>query len=475
MLTLSKVYEGILKSMQYDVDETGLVSIITPTGTKAEATVSGARLVVPTQKRLRDGFTEDLQPYHPLCESISRRGTSPVLQHMQRSVKQHLGFLVSYLADALVKMSLNTSIHKDLPPDMSDVLMKLTGITDKTQAILDKLIPAAHKQNKLVTVYLKGAGTFQGQKVNRIAVIRFPILDELDNDSDKDMVLGVKVPAKQRKVISGLLRLIVPFGDSPEEYSAGTISRVAPFFTAFLQAYHKIATRMNQSINRFAGPLALPLKPIELFPLEWIDEFPNIYNQIPSLNGNDGGTDEVDAEAQVAPQQQQQQRQQTQQQVITPTLQNAMPQIASQFNFNQAPIVPQNQRPAAASAPQNQKPKQTVADLMRGTQPQMPQMQQGYGQPQQFQQQYPQQQMVNQYGQIIQQPMMPQMQTGGQAQLPWVMQQQQQMQPQNPFLQVFQQPQMQQQQPQMMQYGQFAQPQMFQQPQQQVQYGSTGL
>ncbi|MNV41327.1 hypothetical protein D3C71_1329610 [compost metagenome] len=354
---------------------------------------------------------------------------------------------------------------------MSDVLMKLTGITDKTQAILDKLIPAAHKQNKLVTVYLKGAGTFQGQKVNRIAVIRFPILDELDNDADKDMVLGVKVPAKQRKVISGLLRLIVPFGDSPEEYSAGTISRVARFFTAFLQAYHKIATRMNQSINRFAGPLALPLKPIELFPLEWIDEFPSIYNQIPSLNGNDGGTDEVDAEAQVAPQPQQQ-RQQPQQQVVTPTLQTAMPQIASQFSFNQQPVVPQNQRPASASAPQNQKPKQSVADLMRGTQPQMPQIP-AYGQqPQMFQQQYPQHQMVNQYGQIVQQQMMPQMNTGGQAQLPWVMQQQQQMAPQNPYMQVFHQPQM-QQQPQM-QYGQYPQQQMFQQPQQ-VQYGSAGL
>lgn len=475
MLTLSKVYEGILKSMQYDVDETGLVSIITPTGTKAEATVGGARLVVPTQKRLRDGFSEDLQPYHPLCESISRRGTSPVLQHMQRSVKQHLGFLVSFLADALVKMSLNTSIHKDLPPDMSDVLMKLTGVTDKTQAILDKLIPAAHKQNKLITVYLKGAGTFQGQKVNRIAVIRFPILDELDNDADKDMVLGVKVPAKQRKVISSLLRLIVPFGDSPEEYSAGTISRVAPFFTAFLQAYHKIATRMNQSINRFAGPLALPLKPIELFPLEWIDQFPSIYNQIPSLNGNDGGTDEVADEQQAAPQPQQQ-RQQMQQNVVTPTLQSNMPQIANMFSPQQAnTMVPQQQRPASASAPQNQKPKQTVADLMRGNQPQIPQMQ-GYGQPQQmFQQQYPQQQMVNQYGQIIQQPqMMPQMNAGGQAQLPWVMQQQQQMQPQNPYLQVFQQPQQMQQQPQMMQYGQYPQQQMFQQPQQ-VQYGSNGL
>jgi len=465
MLSLSKVYEGILKSMQYDVDDSGLVSIITPTGTKAEAKVNGARLVIPTQKRLRDGFTEDLQPYHPLCESLSRKGTSPVLQHMQRSVKQHLGFLVSFLADALVKMSLNTSIHKDLPPEMSDVLMKLTGVTDKTQAILDKLIPAAHKQNKLITVYLKGPGTFQGQKVNRVAVIRFPILDELDNDADKDQVLGVKVPSKQRKVISNLLRLIVPFGDSPEEYSAGTVSRVAPFFTAFLQAYHKIATRLNQSINRFAGPLALPLKPIELYPLEWIEEFPKIYNQIPSLNGNDGGTDEVDNESQTAPAPQVQQQAQRQQQVVTPQLSGAMPQMANMFQHQQN-TAPQASRPASASAPQNQKPKQTVAQLLASTQSQMPTMQP-------MMQQYPQQQMVNQYGQIVQQmPMMPQMNAGGQAQLPWVMQQQQMMQPQNPYMQVFQQPQQMVQQP-MMQYGQ-----QFQQYGQQAmapQYGSNGL
>lgn len=474
MLSLSKVYEAILRSMQYDVDETGLISVITPTGTTAAAKVDGARLVIPTQERLRNGFTEDLQPYHPLCESISRKGTSPVLQHMQRSVKQHLGFLVSYLADALATMSLDTATHSSLPPDMADVLMKLSGVTDKTKAILDKLIPAAHKQNKLITVYLKGSGTFQGKKVNRIAIIRFPILDELDNDADKDMVLGVKVPAKQRKVISALLRLIVPFGDSPEEYSAGTNTRVAPFFTAFLEAYHKIATRLNQSINRFAGPLQLPIKPIELYPLEWLTEFPNIYNQVPSLNGNDGGTEEVEAE-QAAPIAQQPKRQ-----TITPTAQSSMPAMAQMFTQPQQ-NTPQLSRPASASAPQQKKPTQTVAELLRGTGqlPQAAPQQMAYNQ---YGQPVPMAApMYNQYGQPMMPQHMPQMTTAGQAQLPWVAQQQQQMLPQNPYMQVFAQPQPQYAQPQV-QYGQpqYGQPQYQQYPQQPQyaqpqQYGVSGL
>lgn len=466
MLSLSKVYEGILKSMQYDVDETGLVSIVTPTGSKEPAKVDGRRLVVPNQQRLRDGFGEDLQPYHPLCESPSRKGTSPVLQHMQRSVKHHLGFLVSYMADQLVKLSLNTDQHKDLPPEMTDILMKLTSVNEKTQGLIDKLIPAASKQNKLVTVYLKGPGNFKGQKVNRIAVIRFPILDELDSDADKDMVLGIKIPPKQRKAISAVLRLIVPFGDDPEEYSSGTVSRVAPFLTVFLQAYHKIATRMNQMINRLAGPLHLPLKPIELYPLEWIDEFSKIYNQIPSLNGNDGGVD--DAETVVAPAPAAQQPQATRQQTVMPTM-------AQMFNNPQNQAVPQQQqaqqqysRPAAASAPAQQK--QSVADLLGTTAPQMPPMMQ----PQQmYAPQYQQQQqvMVNQYGQVMQMPqqnMMPQ-----QAQLPWQMGQQQvQMQQQNPYLQVFQQPQQQMQQPV---YNMYPQQQMqMQQPQYQQQMYQTG-
>uniref|UniRef100_A0AB39CCR3 Uncharacterized protein n=1 Tax=Pseudomonas phage RVTF4 TaxID=3236931 RepID=A0AB39CCR3_9VIRU len=465
MLSLSKVYEGILKSMQYDVDETGLVSVITPTGTKAEAKVNGNRLVIPTQKRLREGFGEDLQPYHPLCESPSRKGTSPVLQHMQRSVKHHLGFLISFLADQLVKLSLNTDQHKDLPPEMTDLLMKLTAVTDKTQGLLDKLIPAASKQNKLVTVYLKGPGNFKGQKVNRIAVIRFPILDELDSDADKDMVLGIKIPAKQRKALSALLRLIVPFGDDPEEYSAGTVSRVAPFLTVFLQAYHKIATRMNQMINRLAGPLHLPLKPIELFPLEWIDEFPKIYNQIPSLNGNDGGVDDENEVTTVAPAPQAAATPQATRQPVV------MPSMAEMFNNPQAsqPVQPQQQysRPAAASAPAAQK--QTVAELLGTSAPQMPQMM-----PQQQMYMQPQQMMVNQYGQpMMQQPMMmPQMNTGGQAQLPWQMQQQQmQMQQQNPYLQVFQQPQQQQ----MMQQPIYGMPQQQQMWGQQMYQTGPGL
>lgn len=465
MLSLSKVYEGILTSMQYAVDDTGLVSIITPTGTQAEAKVNGARLVIPTQKRLRDGFTEDLQPYHPLCESPSRKGTSPVLQHMQRSVKQHLGFLISYMADQLVRLSLNTDQHKDLPPEMTDILMKLTGVTDKTPGFLDKLIPAASKQNKLVTVYLKGPGNFKGQKVNRIAIIRFPLLEELDNDAEKDMVLGVKIPAKQRKALSAVLRLIVPFGDDPEEYSAGTVSRVAPFFTVFLQAYHKIASRMNQMINRIAGPLHLPLKPIELYPLEWIEEFPKIYNQIPSLNGNDGGTEEV--EATVTPPAPQQQRVAVAQQ---PVLESSMPQMAQMF-ANPQNSQPQQSRPAHASAPANQpsQPKQTVADLLgHSTQPQMPMAQQPmYGvQPGMMPQ------MVNQYGQVVPTHMMPQMQSGGQAQLPWQMGNQQMMpqQPQNPYMQVFHQPQPMQQSPMYGQQPMYAQPQYGQ-----VAYQQPGL
>lgn len=467
MLSLSKVYEGILKSMQYDVDETGLVSVVTPTGTKAEAKVNGMRLVIPTQKRLRDGFGEDLQPYHPLCESPSRKGTSPVLQHMQRSVKHHLGFLISYLADQLVKLSLNTEQHKDLPPEMTDLLMKLTSVTDKTQGLLDKLIPAASKQNKLVTVYLKGPGNFKGQKVNRMAVIRFPILDELDSDADKDMVLGIKIPAKQRKAISAVLRLIVPFGDDPEEYSSGTVSRVAPFLTVFLQAYHKIATRMNQMINRLAGPLHLPLKPIELFPLEWIDEFGKIYNQIPSLNGNDGGVDDNE-ETVVAPQAA---PAATTQQA---TRQSTMPAMAQMFSNPQSnlPAAQPYSRPAAASAPSAQQ-KQTVADLLGATAPmqQMMPQQPMYGMPQQ-------QMMVNQYGQPIQAPVygMP-MNGGGQAQLPWQMQQQQQVQQQqNPYLQVFQQPQQQPMYQQQPVYGMPQQQMWQQQPQyqQQQQMYQTG-
>jgi len=285
-------YKGLLTTLRYQFNDDGLISISTPTGSSKPATVEGKRLVLPTSKFMRDGFGEDYQPFHPLSESIARRGTSPVLQHLQRQAKANLAHSFVYLAQQLLTVAAEPALHKDLPPDCADFLKKLSNADKKTVQIFDQVVRAAIKKNKLITVYLKNGGKYNGKPVNRMAVIRFPIIELIDQVDDTE--LGVEMSKKHRQTLSALFRMVMPFGDSPEEYSAGSNNRTAPYLHAFLQAYRKVALQMNRIIERYGKPLELSLSVFELYSEKSLAGFGEMYDQLPVLSGNEGKAHEED-------------------------------------------------------------------------------------------------------------------------------------------------------------------------------------
>lgn len=292
-------YKEALQAMRYGIDDEGLISITTATGQMAPAEVDGKRLVLPTKAWLKKGFGDEFQAWHPLSETMARRGTSPVMQHMQRNCRAQLSFTYIYLAQQLLKVAADRELHKELPPtdDCNEFLNKMQLADDKLVKVFDKLVQAASEKKRLITLYLKNGGTYGGKKVNRLAVIRFPIIELLETEDNK--VLGIEIKPKQRQVLLTLLRTILPNGDDPEQYSAGSNNRVAPYFHAFMQAYRKVIVQLNKIIARYGQPMALPVKAFPMFEEEYLSKFGDIYDEIPSLDGNEGGIHEVDDEVAV--------------------------------------------------------------------------------------------------------------------------------------------------------------------------------
>lgn len=295
-LTLA-CYNKILPSFCIVADDDGRLSQKSPIGTLNPLSINGQRLVLPTKAWMKKGFGEDHLPFHPLCEVMSREGTSPVIQLIQRQTKAVISYNVISLLTGLLRVAVDKESHKDLPLECTDFLKKLSSADKTTVELLEKLISAATKKNRLLTVYLKNGGKYDGKKVNRSAIIRFPIMEDLQANTTETSVLGVNIPKKQRPTLIALFKLVIPFGDNVEEYSFGTVSRIAPYFTALLTAYHKIATVLNQSINTYSGPLHLPVEPLELYDLDELDNFSKIYNELPPFGGNEGATKEQPEEA----------------------------------------------------------------------------------------------------------------------------------------------------------------------------------
>lgn len=282
-------YETILPAFALQADDAGLISSVKPTGSKSPATIDGKRLALPTKEFLRKGFGEDYIGFHPLSESLSRLGTSPVQQYLQRAAKANIAYLFVQLTTALLEASVDKETQKDIPPTATGFLKVLANADKKTLDAFLKLIAIAIKKNRLVSVYLKANGVYKNKKVNRMTVIRFLVYGDLLDEKK----MGVPLTKKQRETILSLFEHVIPFGDSVDEYSYGTNDRVAPYFTSFLTAYHKTVSHLNDLINRYAKPLCLNLKPVDLYELEPAKTLSKLASEVPTLEGNAGEVEET--------------------------------------------------------------------------------------------------------------------------------------------------------------------------------------
>lgn len=291
-------YKEILNAFSLVVEDDGLISQKQPTGVLVPLKVEGRRLVLPTKEWQRKGYGEDYIPFHPACEVMSREGTSAVMQMLQRQAKAVLAYNLVTMLQGLLNVAVDKDTHKDLPLECTDFLKKLSNADKTTKELLEKLIGAAVKKNRLLTVYLKNGGKYEGQKVNRSAIIRFPIVEDLKGDPKDTNVLGVTIPKKQRPTLIALFDLVVPKGELPEEYSFGTTARVAPYLVAMLNAYHKTSSMMNELIDKYAEKLHINVKPTKLYDLvETLGVIDKNYGDIPPYSGNEGSTKEQPEEA----------------------------------------------------------------------------------------------------------------------------------------------------------------------------------
>lgn len=290
-MSIRAFYKDLLSGLSLSYDDEGLITLNEPDGTTAPAVVEGKRLVFPTKELLRKGIDDEIQPFHPLSESLSRKGVSPVLTYLKKTAHSMISVYTVLLVSKLMEVAADQSLCKDLPPTCSDYLKKVPNASGQTSKKLERLLRKAIAKNALVTVYLKNGGKYQGKAVSRLCTIRFPIMDALDGP---DLTIyGVKLTNKEKSDISALFHYILPLGDDPEEYSAGSDAKVAPFLEAFLTAYGKVTKQLNKMVNRFAEPLALPLTPFDQKYLKHLAKFPDYFSdaEIPSLRGNEGAVE----------------------------------------------------------------------------------------------------------------------------------------------------------------------------------------
>lgn len=288
-MTIAPLYKAILASMGCTVDNEGLVSMDI-SGLVVPVTVDGARLAVPTPERLRFGDWSGTVAFHPLSENLVR-GESPVLRVFKNLMVIRLHTVIHELLHQLTTLGFETHRHSSLSPKAQEFLSALPDVDKKSVEAMLEIIEAAapdSHSNRIVTMFVKRNGQYRGNRYSRVAVVSFPLLEQFEQ-ANNGTVVGVKLRRKDFHNFQNLIQYIFPDALDMDKYSAPSSSMVAPNFDALLQAFLKLARRLNYVVETHREHLedADSL----LIDTSWEDQVGDLSSfngQIPSLSGNEG-------------------------------------------------------------------------------------------------------------------------------------------------------------------------------------------
>lgn len=287
---LSTLYEEILASAGYHTDSEGLVYYTSSEGKTLPAIVDKKKLFVPTTTALRKFTLPELNGqyigFHPISESLLRN-QSQIIKWLRVLLTMRLQAVMGELLINLAQIAADTSRHKNLSPRATEFLSHVPDIDVKTVENLETIIYKVDgEKNKLISIYLKNGGQFGGQTVHRSAIVSFPFIKEFENEEAQ--IFGVKLRKKDRVAIEKLFNWVIPNADDINSYSYGSTSSTAPYFHALLNAYVRVATRLNDVIKIFKKHVDSDELHTEIsWSVDTVDLTP-YRESLPPLLGNDG-------------------------------------------------------------------------------------------------------------------------------------------------------------------------------------------
>jgi hypothetical protein len=254
-MELLVLYKTILESLNLHPNQDDMI-FMDLGGEKDPITVNGKRLVLPTRAILREGLGDKLVAFHPISENFLTEGETPVFQELKKHIVLAVTVKAVVLIQRLMGLATDTKAHGKLSPKQHEFLSHVPHADGKTLALCAKLLSAIDitGAEKLINIYVRKGGQLQGKGYTRVGIVRFPMLDELDEN--KESIFGVKFARKKDiTTIRALIEYVFPEAESGNPYSVGSTDEIAPGFDALMRAYLNVAKRINTVVKLFRDAL----------------------------------------------------------------------------------------------------------------------------------------------------------------------------------------------------------------------------
>ena len=261
-------------------------------GVEKPCELEGKQLILPTTDNLQRANDKQFIFFHPLSENIAR-GDSAVYNYLKLAVILRINYTITSLADMLIHVAGDKQLDGKLKSAQLDLLRAVPKVNDKTISnLVSSFLKMDLDKNMFYTVYNKRNGKIGSNTYNRVAVTRFPLLEQL-NDIEKSpywsAVKGIRKADVQ--AYQDLFAYLIPNWNIDNQYSGFSDSMEAPGFHALGTAFVSIMSRLNELSNLFADvvdtrEMACPDLHVIDQALGNLQRFANVISPLPGNTGD---------------------------------------------------------------------------------------------------------------------------------------------------------------------------------------------
>lgn len=296
--TLNEFYKNFLKSVHIIGSDDGPLlghDITGGPGAFNPVMVNGKRLALPTKEVLNDTETlKEVIVFHPLSEN-TLRGESDVIKMLKKTITFNLAFTATITAQALAEIACTPEKQKGLTAKQAAFLSNVPHANDKTLKVINKLLEKHF--DSLISIYLKRDGQIDGTDYRRVAVVSFPIMEELASEGNK--IFGIDAGSqKNKKTIAEFFQFILA---SNKDWSFGSSFDSAPYFHALGGFFANYAKHLNAIVYKYRKYVD-EAEHLQVDVDSWLDYFTNtekmkeLKRAVPAMEGNIGSAAKGEAE-----------------------------------------------------------------------------------------------------------------------------------------------------------------------------------
>lgn len=242
------------------------------------------QMVLPTYDRIKAGFKDELQPFHPLCESVIE-GQSPTIKWMQKNIRRTVQLKGLSIIDEILKVAAGkkkprSAVYANLIAKVTDGLRnpKMDDMLYKSwKKLLSDIIDDGMK---IPRIFLDANKEIDGKKYSRICYYSHKFIDEAEDGSQ--YFFKTKLLRKADKTI--LLRLCNEvFGMFPSETGSNDDR---PYFASLMRGFREFVVKHNKIAHSLHEVVKVAKINDEW--VEHIDELEKYEDKIQTLALNSG-------------------------------------------------------------------------------------------------------------------------------------------------------------------------------------------